>query len=287
MPLDPNDPYYRQEVVPPAIDLLGVGLREAYHQPPSAFGAKGNTVHYSGYHRSRRWILHSADSAYGAADYSVRQSLDKGGDEDWVSAFDFTPGVWGSADNRAKMRELTSRVYTAAKNRDPRLADLREFAGTIDGSHVITFNCSDGSLKSAFDSSHLDHCHGSFWRSRAANDHSGILAVMLGEEDMGLTPTEFAEIVQGDLDKDNVLHWRLRGIQDSEDPALLETPFGKPETPGLKQLAADLAELKARPPVQSAPVDVNALVAALVANPAFAKLLQDSSFEGAQRAERE
>lgn len=182
MPLSPSDPYYVAEITPASIAAMERPLCSAFGVGLDAFGAKGNTVHTSGYHRSRQWILNSPDSRYGSSDYSVTQALDKSGDQRWVSAFDFTPGVWGSADNRAKMRQITGRVYAAAKARDPRLSDLREFAGTLDGVNVVTFNCSDGAARSPFDSSHLDHCHGSFWRSRAANDHSGVLEVLLGDD---------------------------------------------------------------------------------------------------------
>jgi hypothetical protein len=184
MALSPTDPAYRAEVVPNSVDVLGKRLCVAYQRPAAAFGAKGNLTHYSGYHRSRRWILNSPDSRYGERDYSVLRDLDRGGDEDWVSAFDFTPGEWGSRRNRELMVELTGRVYAAAKARDPRVSVLREFSGTLDGKTVVTFNCADGSLKSPFDSSHLDHGHGSFWRARAADDHSGLLAVLIGGDDM-------------------------------------------------------------------------------------------------------
>jgi hypothetical protein len=180
MPLSPSDPYYVAEITPASIAAMEHPLCSAYGVGLDAFGAKGNTVHTSGYHRSRQWILNSPDSDYGSSDYSVRDSRDKTGDQRWVSAFDFTPGSWGTADNRNKMVAITKRVRAAARARDPRLADLREFAGTEDGRNVVTFYCADGSAKSPFDSSHLDHCHGSFWRSRANNDHSGIVAVMLG-----------------------------------------------------------------------------------------------------------
>lgn len=190
MPLSPSDRYYRAEATPASISQLGAGLRTAYAQPADAFGAKGNTVHTSGYHRSRAWILHSPDSRYGASDYSVRQALDLGGSDDDVSAFDFTPADWGSTRNRQLMVDLTARVHTAAKARDPRLANLREFAGTLDGRTVVTFNCADGSFKTPFDPSHLDHVHGSFWRSRAANDHAGLLAVLLGDDMADITPQD-------------------------------------------------------------------------------------------------
>ncbi len=180
MPLNATDRHFRAETTPPSISQLGAGLRNAYGRPADAFGAKGNLVHTSGYHRSRAWVLHSPDSRRGARDSSVRLALDQGGSDTDVSAFDFTPGEWGSPRNRRLMAELTRRVFAAAKARDPRLSNLREFAGTLDGETVVTFNCADGSLKDPFDSSHLDHVHGSFWRSRAAADHTGVLHVMLG-----------------------------------------------------------------------------------------------------------
>lgn len=192
MPLNPADPAYIAEVTPASIAAMERPLCSAFKVGLEAFGAKGNLVHYSGYHRSRQWILNSRDSRYGSSDYSVTQALDKSGDQRWISAFDFTPGAWGTPDNRARMRQITGRVHAAAKARDPRLANLREFAGTLDGKNVNTFNCSDGSLKSPFDSSHLDHVHGSFWRGRAANDHSGIVEVMLGDlmEEPDMTPDQ-------------------------------------------------------------------------------------------------
>jgi hypothetical protein len=194
--ISPTDRYYKAEVVPQSVKDLGGALCSAYGRPATAFGAKGNLAHDSGYHRSRAWVLRSPDSQYKTRDYSVLRDLDKGGDEDWVSAFDFTPDVWGSKRNRELMAQLTGRVYAAAKARDPRVAVLREFAGTLDGRNVITFNCADGSLKSPFDASHLDHGHGSLWRALAANDHGGLVAVMLGTgDDMPLTQAEKDEIV--------------------------------------------------------------------------------------------
>lgn len=188
MALSPSDPRYRAEVVPASITAMAAPLCAAYGVSRDAFGDKGNLVHTSGYHRSRNWVLYSPDSVYGSSDYSVRLLQDRSGDPDNVSAFDFTPGTWGTADNHAKMIQLTNRMWAAAKANDPRLADLREVAGTVDGRNVITFYAQGGGLKSPFDSSHLEHLHGSFWRSAAANDHRGIVDVMLGRG--STTPTE-------------------------------------------------------------------------------------------------
>lgn len=180
MTISSNDVFYQAEIIPPSIEAMAAPLCEAYGVGRDAFGDKGNLSHNSGYHRSRRWILQSGDSKYGPNDYSVRLDPDKHGDENWVSAFDFTPGVWGSSDNRAKMIQITKRMRAAAKAGDPRVRNLREFAGTEDGVNVVTIDMQTGGDRDPFDPSHLDHCHGSFYRERAAMDHSGIVQVMLG-----------------------------------------------------------------------------------------------------------
>lgn len=186
--LNPNDPHYRAERTPPTIAAMEHPLCDAYGVGLDAFGAKGNEYHDYGFHRSRAWILNSPDSRYGSSDYSIRDQRNKGGNSDNVCAFDFIPGEWGTDDNRHKMMQITSNVYAAAKANDPRLGTLYEFAGTLDGRNVITFAAQGGALKSPFDRSHLDHCHGSFWRDTSDNDHMGIVDVMLNgseDDDMG------------------------------------------------------------------------------------------------------
>jgi hypothetical protein len=180
MPLDPGDPYYRAELISPTIAAMEHPLCDAFGVGLGNFGSKGNENHLSGYHRSRNWILNSPDSAHGSGDYSIQLGLDKGNNDD-VAAFDFTPGVWGSSDNRSKMKLITQRLLTACQNHDLRVANLREFAGTLDGSHVITWDCSRNAFKTPFDSSHLDHVHGSIYRTKTRADHSGIVSVMLGQ----------------------------------------------------------------------------------------------------------
>lgn len=231
MTISATDRYYRAETTPASITRLGASLGRAYGQPADAFGAKGNLVHASGYHRSRAWVLNSPDSRYRGGDYSVTQPLDQGGAASDVSAFDFTPGDWGTAENRRRMRELTDRVYRAAKAKDPRLANLRDFAGTVDGKTVITFNCADGSLKGAFDSSHLDHIHGSFWRSRCADDHTGVLAVLLG--DTMTNPVEKTDAAYIDI------AWSVDAIVDNDPVVGGGVDKGKPN--GLAGALAGIA----------------------------------------------
>lgn len=62
--------------------------------------------------------------------------------------------------------------------------------------------------------------------------------------DMGLTTDEASEIIGGKLTPRNVMHFRLRGIQDSEDPLLAETyPDWEVPGPGLKQLGEAVASV--------------------------------------------
>lgn len=202
MTISTGDRWYKAEVVPSGQQSLGRALCAFWGVGPTAYGTKGNTSHSSGYHRSRNWVLNSPDSSYGSRDYSVTQAADKLGDSDWTCAFDFTPAAWGTPDNRAKMIIITGRVRAAARARDPRLAALREFAGTEDGRTVVTFYCSDGSAKDPFDSSHLDHVHGSIWRGQAAVDLSGVFAIMTGGAKMSEwaanpSPTQPWALTQG------------------------------------------------------------------------------------------
>jgi hypothetical protein len=183
MGLNTNDQWYRAEDQPPTIMAMRDPLCAAYGVSHENFGCKGNENHTSGYHRSLNWVLHSPDSARGSEDYSVQLGADRTPVDhpDDCSAFDFTPGVWGTTDNRNKMKVITSRLITACQSHDPRVANVREVAGTLNGTSVVTWDCSRNAFKSPFDSSHLDHCHGSIYRSRTRWSQAGIVAVMLGQ----------------------------------------------------------------------------------------------------------
>jgi hypothetical protein len=183
-----NDPYLRAERQPPAIVALGVRLKAHYGVGPDAFGIKGNEYHYSGFHRSRNFLLQSTLGNGG--DYSTRGAKNQGGNGNNNCAWDLTPSVWGTDRNRQLMIEATKRLRTAARAHDPRLDAYYEFAGTEDGKHVVTFYAQGGEAKDPFDSSHLDHLHGSKWRSMADNDDTGVGDIILGiggteEDDMG------------------------------------------------------------------------------------------------------
>lgn len=175
MAVSASDPAFRAEVTPQEIRDLGALLCDNWGTGPDAFGARGNLRHTYGYHRSRRY-----NQAHNPNDYSIQLPADRIGDADWVSAFDFTPALWGTPANRQQMASITRRMRSAAKARDPRVRQLREFAGTEDGRTVVTIDMQTGDDRKPFDSTHLDHCHGSIFRGLAAVDHTGIYEVMAG-----------------------------------------------------------------------------------------------------------
>lgn len=246
MPVSPSDPAYGAEVVPQSLVHLGTLLCAAYGVGPSAYGTRGNLAHTNGYHRSRRYNL-----AHDPGNYSVQLAADKQGDQNWVCAFDITPSVWGTPDNRQKMITITKRMRAAARAHDPRVSALREFAGTEDGVHVVTIDMQTGADRTPFDSSHLDHGHGSLFRGRAADDHTPIFQVLTGVDDMGLTSDEKAKIVEGWLTPDNAMFAWLRGIANGTMPA--QGPNGLDWNnmvpagfPGLVQLGTAISASAAR-----------------------------------------
>lgn len=307
MPLDPGNPYYRAELIPPSIAAMEQPLCTAYGVGLGNFGAKGNENHLSGYHRSRNWILHSPDSTHGARDYSIQLAVDKQGNGDDVCAFDFTPGSWGTPDNRAKMKTLTRRVIEACQRHDPRVAELREVAGTLDGSHVVTYDQSRNAFKSPFDSSHLEHIHGSFLRGMARQSHAGLLAVML---DTTEEATEMPKLIVKFTDNSSVFLTdfttsraigstdelgQLFAFAHSGDLVLSTRNNGDAVASfGPEWKAAILGVLTGEvpagfeqyaQPTAAANVDASAVAAAIVADPAMAQLVYDRAFAAAQAAE--
>ena len=167
------DPLWIAEKVPESIVAAGAAVRAAWGLPAAAVGAKGDTAHRSGYHRSRAWVLGSSFSANGTGDYSVRYAPDKtGGDDDWVCALDITPG------SVERMIAASKRLDTAL--RAEMLPTVREFYGNINGDKIVDGwdNLLDRAVTS--DSSHLWHIHISFYRSTADRDHSDVVATILG-----------------------------------------------------------------------------------------------------------
>ena len=165
------------EYAPAALVRLGQHLAAAI--PSGRFlGVVGDAGHDYGYHRSRSWIMTHGS---GTDDYSVQLAADREGPADAASAVDvgFDP---------ARMRQVTGRLITAAKARDPRLAGVREIFGTLDNKTVAGWDLVKHKPSTA-DASHLTHVHVSLLRRYATSTKvaDGIFAVAIGqprEDDM-------------------------------------------------------------------------------------------------------
>lgn len=167
-----NEAAWRAEFAAPALQALSDRLRR--HWPGAEIGIRGDNKHLSGYHRSRRWIKESSFCTNRS--YSVsRTSGDKsGGDPNWACAIDF--GGIPQSELHAVCKRLDAAV------RAGRLEKITEWYGNFgDDGRVDGYDNISNRLASS-DSSHLTHLHMSFDRGRANEDHSDLLAIMIGDD---------------------------------------------------------------------------------------------------------
>jgi len=156
------------EYAPTAIETLDAAIRARVPQAQLS-GIIGNpATHVYGYHRSRNW-----DVSYGRDrkdDYSCVLPADQGGDGDAAAALDESLPP-------ALMITVTKRLLAAAKARDPRLAAVREFAGTTNGTVTHSYDLATGHEGlGEWDDSHLWHIHLSFYRN-AIGDPNKLLPI--------------------------------------------------------------------------------------------------------------
>lgn len=170
--------WWHREIVTAELDWLGDELCRRTGRPRTAAGTKGNEAHLRGAHRSQEWILNSDFAT--SRQYTVQAGL-TALQARHVAGFDFTPGEWGTARNRALMVEQTKRLLAAMKA--GRLDGVRELFGTTDGRSVTGWNNVENRVVTA-DDSHLDHFHLSIDRRRCADKAlmERLVAVVLGEE---------------------------------------------------------------------------------------------------------
>lgn len=124
----------------------------------------------------------SANLSRWPSSYSVRLAIDRRAPRDKARAIDLTLST-------TQMKVVTGRLRDAANRRDPRLAAVREFYGTLDGSRVYgrIKDAEAGNWRSSSaDSSHLWHVHISIFTPYVDdwNALAGVLAVIAG----GSTP---------------------------------------------------------------------------------------------------
>jgi hypothetical protein len=182
---------------------------------------------------------------YGTRDYSVQNELDKGGDARWYAAMDATPSSVTTLIDMCKRLDAAMRADT--------LSQVREWYGNVDGDQVVD-GWDDVAHKAATsDTSHLWHLHISFYRARADDDHTALLRVLTGDDDMSA---------------DDALRgaWLTDAIPNPypdrlTNPNIQGATFIKNTVADLAAVKAALADLKAHPP--TATVDQAAINAAV------------------------
>jgi hypothetical protein len=242
---------------------------------PAEVGIVGGPAHVAtgtSYHLGRD------DLKLSERPYSVYQSpRDRRGLDNHASAIDigqFRVRVRGKA---YSLRHFNRWLVGLCQADHPDTKDIREVIYSLNGRTVRRWDRLGKSTTG--DDSHLWHTHISEFRDASGDRmvslvrhylaHIGLLA---GEDDdnMGLLPDEESKIIKGKLTPDNALYYWLRGIVNGTIPASNaegKLNWSKMEPApwlGLKQIGDRLKALEKRPPVQPAPVDLDALAAKIV-----------------------
>ncbi|GAA1885436.1 hypothetical protein [Asanoa iriomotensis] len=209
------DAFVKREVVTPELDGLGDDLCRLTGRPRVAAGTKGDHKHLKGGHRSNEFVRESPLCTNRTYTFQSGLSAEQ---ERHIAAFDFTPGEWGTAANRAIMRKHTARLRAAML--DGSLAGVRQVIGTLDGEEVSATNA-DGSSFDA-DDSHLDHWHLTFDRRRCRDKTlmERVIAVALGDEEDDVTPQDVAAIKAAILGDGGMqmLFTRVEALTSGRDP---------------------------------------------------------------------
>jgi hypothetical protein len=173
------EPWWTREIVTLELDWLGDELCRRTGRPADAFGSKGNVAHLRGSHRSQEWIKNSAYAT--SRTYTVQSGLTTL-QARYIGGADWTPGDWGTAENRRRMVVMSQRIISAMKAGE--LPEVREYFGTLDGKTVTGWsNVTHAPVSS--DDSHLDHGHLGLFRQHA-NDRALMerLADLITGDDM-------------------------------------------------------------------------------------------------------
>lgn len=247
---------WQDEYSPPALKTLASEL-EAFW-PGARCYIRGDNGHLRGYHRSRRWI---AESIYCTnRTYSVSRTAGdrSGGDSNWSCALDLTGLTQPQLHGACQRLDEACRAGQAEK--------ITEWYGNLGNDSAVDGWDNIANRPATADSSHLTHLHMSFDRGRANDDHTDILAILTGVDDMEQTdllikPTG-ADRSVGDYYADTQ---NLRNAFIGDGPVALG-PDGQP-IPGYPRPGSPLDNMARMPQLlaehASAPVDIPALVAAL------------------------
>lgn len=253
-----GEPWWDREYVPPSLDALADALRAHFNVGPTLIGCKGDNNHLRGYHRSDEWLANSTFCTNRTYSRSETPGNRDPGSVRWICAID----IGGMP--RSELIEMCRRVDEAV--RSGRYEKVTEWYGNLGGDlRVDGYNNIVNRLATS-DSSHLSHLHLSFDRARVGEDHSDLLAVLIGD----------------DVSAQDVWDYRL------PNPAVLVD--GKPRMDPARDFLtygnnyAAAAAAKAAEAVQLLQ-EVKALLAAAPPGGLTEQQVEDAAFRGAQRAE--
>jgi hypothetical protein len=229
--------WWGAETVPDSLHALAVSLRSHFNVGADAIGSKGDNNHLRGYHRSYAWILNSNWCTNRSYSVSRTPGDRHPGNVNWVTGLD----VGGMP--ASELYPMCRRIDAAI--RAGRLEKITEWYGTFDGVTVRGYdNISNVSATS--DSSHLFHLHLSFDRGRANEDHTDVLNVLIGVDDV--TPEEIKAAVIGgmsalmadaahrtDATGRNFANWTYAVLRAADG-----FPTGNVDTPGTASLGLKL-----------------------------------------------
>lgn len=249
-----NEAAWRAEFAAPALQELGDRLR--LHWPGAEIGIRGNNVHLRGYHRSRRWIKESRFCENHSYSVSRTPGDKTGGDSNWACAMDFG-GI-----SQSELHAVCKRLDAAV--RAGRLEKITEWYGNFGGDDRVDGWDNISNRVASSDSSHLTHLHMSFDRGRANEDHSDVLAVLIGEDDVSDAYDLLVTAKRPGFPDSSQTHTEARygSVNNAEVVAEIQRARfdARHAADRTDEIKARLDQLAAPAPV---PVDIAALVAAL------------------------
>lgn len=265
------EPWWSREFAPDSMVDLRRDLLAYWKLSGSAIGIKGNNVHLRGYHRSREWVKNSAYCTNRSYSVSETAGNKSGGDSRWLAGMDITLPT-------TLLLEVCKRLDVAV--RSGTLEKVTEWYGNLDGDTIVDGYNNIANRVASSDSSHLWHLHISLDRGRAGEDHTDLYETLTGDEMVNQIEWNTGWLVQRgvlelqdavDIPPDSKLG--VTGVND------FPNPFAK----AFKTLQADVAALKARPAVQSAPVDPATLKAVLLDPEVLAAVAKAVNEDSARR----
>jgi hypothetical protein len=202
-----GEPEWDREFTPPNLQTFVTTLRAHFKVGPTSIGCKGDNNHLRGYHRSDEWLANSDFCTNRTYSRSETPGNREPGDRRWLCAVDI---------GGMPLIEMCRRLDPAVKS--GRFEKITEWYGNLGGDlRVDGYNNILNRLATS-DSSHLYHLHLSFDRARVNEDHSDLLAVLIGDD---MTPEQALSLQRTES-------YLFYGVLNLQDPFPVPGSTAKP-----------------------------------------------------------